>query len=60
MVKKQSCLDLIQESIRFITESDEKGLKTKLAIFKKIERLLLQHGCLTAEEIRRQNFNPLE
>lgn len=60
VIKKQSCLDLIQEAVRFITESDEKGLKTKLAIFKKIERLLLLHGCLAAEEIRRQNFNPLE
>ena len=58
VIKKQSCLDLIRDSISKIEKSDEKGQKTKLQIFKKIERLLLKNGALTATEIRTESFDP--
>lgn len=58
VIKKQSCLDLIRDSISKIEKSDEKGQKTKLQIFKKIERLLLKNGALTATQIRTESFDP--
>lgn len=53
VVKGQSSLDLIQESILILKKTKEEGHKTKLQILKKIERLLIKHGALTAEEIRK-------
>lgn len=58
VVKAHSSLDFIQEAIRKFEESNEKGQKTKLQIFKKIERLLLKNGALTAAEIRTESFDP--
>ena len=58
VVKKQSCLDFIRDSITEIEKSRKKGQKTKLQIFKKIERLLLKNGALTATEIRTESFDP--
>jgi hypothetical protein len=58
VVKKQSCLDFIRDSITEIEKSKKKGQKTKLQIFKKIERLLLKNGALTATEIRTESFDP--
>ncbi len=58
VVKAHSSLDFIQEAIRKFEETKEKGQKTKLQIFKKIERLLLKNGALTAAEIRTESFDP--
>ena len=58
VVKAHSSLDFIQESMRKFEESNEKGQKTKLQIFRKIERLLLKNGALTAAEIRTESFDP--
>lgn len=57
--KKQSCLDLITDSIaKTEAQPDARGKKTKLASLRKIERLLLKHGAKTASVIRSKDFDP--
>ncbi|MBP5420512.1 MAG: hypothetical protein J6Y72_11960 [Bacteroidales bacterium] len=58
VVKGRSSLDFIQDAIRKFEETKGKEQKTKLQIFKKIERLLLKNGALSAAEIRTELFDP--